>query len=74
MVVFAGMTALGVGVWFFTSALESVAADQTRATRSFADVRARFDGREPIMRMTDRRPIFSNTLPPRRRGTWRRSG
>ena len=34
-----GMTVVGLGVWFFTSALETVAVDEAGATQSFDDVR-----------------------------------
>ena len=58
-----GITIVGVGVWFFTSVLQTVAADEARATQSFADVRARFAGAEPVLRMTERGPEL-NRQPP----------
>ena len=64
----AGIAVVGFGVWFFTSALESVPADQAHATQSFADVRSRFDGSRPIIRLTEHGPVFEQAppaIPPR---------
>jgi hypothetical protein len=58
-----GMTVVGFGVWFFTSALETVAVDEAGATQSFDDVRGRFAGRESVLRMTERGPVIARQPP-----------
>ena len=58
-----GMTVVGLGVWFFTSALETVASDEAGATQSFDEVRGRFAGSEPVLRMTERGPVISREPP-----------
>jgi hypothetical protein len=63
VVILSGITIVGLGVWFVTSALDTVAADEAVATQSFADVRSRFEGREPILAMTDRGPVFAQPPP-----------
>ena len=62
-VILSAITIVGLGVWFVTSAIDTVAADETTATQSFADVRSRFAGRDPILTMTDRGPIFAQPPP-----------
>ena len=63
LIVCVAIVGAGTAVWFFTSALETVAADEGRATQSFADVRARFNGSGPILRMTDREPVVTRKPP-----------
>lgn len=63
LVVCVAIVGIGTAVWFFTSALETVQADEGRATRSFADVRARFDGSAPILNMNDDRPVVTRKPP-----------
>ncbi len=63
VVVCTAILVAGVGVWFFTSAVESVAVDGSEAARSFADVRARFAGSEPVLVMADSRPQFTRQPP-----------
>src|SRR5688572_13663733 len=58
-----GMTVVGFGVWFFTSALDTVASDEAGATQSFDEVRGRFAGSEPVLRMTERGPVVSRQPP-----------
>jgi hypothetical protein len=63
LVFFAFIGIVSFGVWFFTSALETAPADEARATRSVADVRARFANTEPLLRMTDQGPVWSRRPP-----------
>ena len=68
LIVFVVVMVVSAGVWFFTSALQTVAADQTRATQSFADVRGRFDGSDPVLRMTDSGTVVTRQPPDTRPG------
>src|SRR5688572_7431738 len=63
LIICIGIVGVAATVWFFTSAFESVAADEGRATRSFADVRARFNGSVPVLDMTDRGPVVTRKAP-----------
>jgi hypothetical protein len=57
------ITVVGLGVWFFASAIQTVAADPPAAAQSFADVRARFNGVDPILVMRDTGPEFVRQPP-----------
>jgi hypothetical protein len=57
------ITVVGLGVWFFTSALQTVTADEPEAARTFADVRARFADTEPVLVMTESGPRFARQPP-----------
>lgn len=63
VVLLVGVTAVGLGVWFFTSAIESAPADAAQATASFSEVRARFPVGDPVLEMTDAGPRW-NRQPP----------
>jgi hypothetical protein len=63
LIICVGIVGVGAAVWFFTSAFETVAADETRATRSFEEVRARFGGAGPVLRMTDDGPVVAREPP-----------
>jgi hypothetical protein len=58
-----GITVVGLGIWFFTSVIERVDADEERAARVFAEVRAQFAGNEPVMRMSERGPVLFREPP-----------
>ena len=63
LIICVGIVGVATAVWFFTSAFQSVSADEGRATRSFADVRARFNGSVPLLEMTDRGPVVTRKTP-----------
>src|SRR5918993_5702722 len=58
LVTMCGIVVVGLAIWFFTSALESVPADEAQAARSFAEVRAKFGNRTPLLEVTDRGPVL----------------
>ena len=59
-----GITVVGLGIWFFTSVIERVDANEERAERVFAEVRTRFAGSEPVMKMSERGPVVVRDPPP----------
>ena len=63
LVVCFAIVAAGGVVWFLTSALETTAADKGTATQSFADIRARFEGNDPILKMTAGGPLLTRQPP-----------
>jgi hypothetical protein len=60
LVAMCGIVVVGLAIWFFTSALESVPADEAQATRSFAEVRAKFANRTPLFELTDHGPVLAD--------------
>ena len=63
LVICVAIVSVGTAVWFFASALDTVSADSGTATRSFADIRARFQGIDPILRLTDSGPVVTRKPP-----------
>lgn len=63
IVVCTAILVVGVGVWFFSSAIETLQADGPAAAQSFADVRARFAGSDPVLAMSDSGPRFTRQPP-----------
>jgi hypothetical protein len=57
------MLVVAGGVWFFTTALDTVPADQAEATRSFGDARARFGESLPLLEMSERGPVLKRQPP-----------
>jgi hypothetical protein len=63
LIVCVGMVGVVGAVWFFTSVLETVTADEAEAGRSFTDVRARFGESLPLLEMGDRGPVLKRKPP-----------
>jgi hypothetical protein len=58
-----GVAIIGLLVWFFTSALEISHVNADSATVSFDEVRARFRGTDPILRIVDDAPVRARQPP-----------
>jgi hypothetical protein len=63
LVVCVAIVGVGTAVWFFASALQTVSADEGSASRSFSDIRARFEGSDPILKVTDSGPVITRKPP-----------
>jgi hypothetical protein len=59
-----GMTAVGIGLWFFLSHHESSPVSKQSAEAEFTQLRSRFSTQRPLIDMSLRQPVNSTTEKP----------